>query len=680
MFANYIMEKGDKPKKTDKPKTKAKKTKKPTKPKKVVKKPKVVKPKAIAKAIPLKETSTRGTTAVEYLGEEKKINQVITKPSQRIQPTFPYQKQSSYIPITSETEISEIIIPRPKQPPPQPPLLSEAQAPTSLDTELTAVSELVFPKARTPAFQEVQEPVPKRATKAKVKKSFSEGIGDFIKKNLLEQPPDLHTQEPSNAMEEPRPPLSIIPEEPPVKPKPKRKQAKGKTDVPIEIFVKPKKEAPPVKQLGMEEINVAPTITVKPKEQVVEAPKEATQEESIEQLIKRQRESEFIIPEKIDPRVEAAQRRSREAAAEVVKPKEETLAERIKRLIEETPLTEEELKKREASIAAVKEYRQKQREQMEEEERQKQIEQIEDVNISQGVESLQDPELERDPELEAAILNLQEEVIPRRIVADTIEDIISTIETPVFSENPDFRTISQNVELESPESDQLDYGELGESTLGEEGFIPVGKVADLVEAIEKRGRGRPSLGRTEELARDILKQQKKQSYEKLKAEKILSEKFGNLTRKLIAKSKLDKEYEEFLGSDFVSLQQATEAVRGLTEGRKKQVAEEGEMEQQSIMKGIPQIYLAQPIEADDIFTALDINKKAYDGDFQSKDFNQQFGDLTATNNFAKVIPMVGDVDQGYSDENPKVTTALFSDDPEDSNLPFIGAEGFEFLG
>jgi hypothetical protein len=638
------MEKGDKPKKQSEKSKKKKKTTKPkeVKPKEV--KPKKVKPKkakVIAKAIPLKETSTRGTTAVEYLGEEKKINQVITKPSQRLQPTFPYQKQPTYIPITSDTEISEIIIPRPKQAPPQPPKLSEVQAPTTLDTELTARSELVFPKARTPAFQEVLEPVPRKATKAKARSTIvkiGEGIGDFIKKNLLEQPADLQTQEANRPVEEPRPPITIKPEAPPAKPKPTRKQAKGKTDVPIEIFVKPKKEAPPVKQLGMEDVNVAPVIKVKPLQQVEEAPKEQTQEsqreaqfEEIQERIKRQRESKILIIDPIDPRIEEAQKNTREAEA-------------LKRA-KEKEMT------------------------------------IEDVNVSQGVESLQDPELERDPELEAKILNLQQEVIPRRIVADTIEDIISTIETPVFSENPDFRTISQNVEIESPESAQLDYGETGESTLGEEGFIPVGGVRGMIEAIEKKaGVGRPALNRSEEEQRAIRKQQKNQSYLKLKEEKKLADKWGNLTRKLVAKSKLDEEYQEFLGSDFVSLQQTTDAVRAITEGARKQARKEAEMEEQSIMRGIPQIYLAQPIEADDIFTALESNKKAYDGDFQSQDFNQQFGDLTGTNNFSKLSPMVGEEDQGYSDENPKLTATLFSDEAFDSNLPFIGPEGFEFLG
>jgi hypothetical protein len=277
--------------------------------------------------------------------------------------------------------------------------------------------------------------------------------------------------------------------------------------------------------------------------------------------------------------------------------------------------------------------------------------------------------------LEAKILNLQQEVIPRRIVADTIEDIISTIETPVFSENPDFRTISQNVEIESPPSAQLDYGETGESTLGEEGFIPVGNVRGMVEAIEKKA-GRPKKYESPELAKEVKKQQTLESNRRRAAEK----KFAELTQRLVAKSKLDEEYQEFLGSDFVSLEQTTEAVRAITEGARKQARKEAEMEEQSIMRGIPQIYLAQPIEADDIFTALESNKKAYDGDFQSQDFNQQFGDLTGTNNFSKLSPMVGEEDQGYSDENPKLTATLFSDEAFDSNLPFIGPEGFEFLG
>ena len=626
------MEKGDKPKAKAKAKDKVVKQKQSQKQsvkivigetkkgkRKYVRKPKQAKP-VINNIV-----GYRGTTAVSYLGGEGDVNQVITLPARQPEPIL---KQP----------------PKPQQkPPPQPPKLSEVQAPTTLDTELTARSELVFPKARTPAFQEVLEPVPKKATKAKARSTIvkiGEGIGDFIRKNLLEQPADLQTQEPSNAMEEPRPPLTIKPEAPPVKPKPTRKQPasktqsglmKGKTDVPISIVASKEVERG---QMGMEDVNVAPVIKVKALEQVAEAPKEQTQD--------------------------------------VVKPKKEQKiyeeASPAYRYVEQAKMfSEEQTQKRAKEIEQMKEYRKRQGEQMEMT--------IEDVNVSQGVESLQDPELERDPELEAKILNLQQEVVPRRIVADTIEDIISTIETPVFSENPDFRTISQNVEIESPESAQLDYGETGESTLGEEGFIPVGNVRGMVEAIEKKA-GRPKKYESPELAKEVKKQQTLESNRRRAAEK----KFAELTQRLVAKSKLDEEYQEFLGSDFVSLEQTTEAVRAITEGARKQARKEAEMEEQSIMRGIPQIYLAQPIESDDIFTALEINKKAYEGDFQSQDFNQQFGDLTGTNNFSKLLPMVGEEDQGYSDENPKVTATLFSDDAIDSNLPFIGAEGFEFLG
>ena len=632
MFTNYIMEKGDKPKAKAKAKDKVVKQKQSQKQsvkivigetkkgkRKYVRKPKQAKP-VINNIV-----GYRGTTAVSYLGGEGDVNQVITLPARQPEPIL---KQP----------------PKPQQkPPPQPPKLSEVQAPTTLDTELTARSELVFPKARTPAFQEVLEPVPKKATKAKARSTIvkiGEGIGDFIRKNLLEQPADLQTQEPSNAMEEPRPPLNIKPEAPPVKPKPTRKQPasktqsglmKGKTDVPISIVASKEVERG---QMGMEDVNVAPVIKVKALEQVAEAPKEQTQD-----VVKPKKEQK--IYEEVSPAY---------------------------RYVEQAKMfSEEQTQKRAKEIEKMKEYRKRQGEQMEMT--------IEDVNVSQGVESLQDPELERDPELEAKILNLQQEVVPRRIVADTIEDIISTIETPVFSENPDFRTISQNVEIESPESAQLDYGETGESTLGEEGFIPVGNVRGMVEAIEKKA-GRPKKYESPELAKEVKKQQTLESNRRRAAEK----KFAELTQRLVAKSKLDEEYQEFLGSDFVSLEQTTEAVRAITEGARKQARKEAEMEEQSIMRGIPQIYLAQPIESDDIFTALEINKKAYNGDFQSQDFNQQYGDLTGTNNFSKLLPMVGEEDQGYSDENPKVTATLFSDDAIDSNLPFIGAEGFEFLG
>ena len=632
MFTNYIMEKGDKPKAKAKAKDKVVKQKQSQKQsvkivigetkkgkRKYVRKPKQAKP-VINNIV-----GYRGTTAVSYLGGEGDVNQVITLPARQPEPIL---KQP----------------PKPQQkPPPQPPKLSEVQAPSTLDTELTARSELVFPKARTPAFQEVLEPVPKKATKAKARSTIvkiGEGIGDFIRKNLLEQPADLHTQEPSIAMEEPRPPLNIKPEAPPVKPKPTRKQPasktqsglmKGKTDVPISIVASKEVERG---QMGMEDVNVAPVIKIKALEQVAEAPKEQTQD-----VVKPKKEQK--IYEEVSPAY---------------------------RYVEQAKMfSEEQTQKRAKEIEKMKEYRKRQGEQMEMT--------IEDVNVSQGVESLQDPELERDPELEAKILNLQQEVVPRRIVADTIEDIISTIETPVFSENPDFRTISQNVEIESPESAQLDYGETGESTLGEEGFIPVGNVRGMVEAIEKKA-GRPKKYESPELAKEVKKQQTLESNRRRAAEK----KFAELTQRLVAKSKLDEEYQEFLGSDFVSLEQTTEAVRAITEGARKQARKEAEMEEQSIMRGIPQIYLAQPIESDDIFTALEINKKAYNGDFQSQDFNQQFGDLTGTNNFSKLLPMVGEQDQGYSDENPKVTATLFSSDAFESNLPVMGAEGFEFLG
>ena len=76
--------------------------------------------------------------------------------------------------------------------------------------------------------------------------------------------------------------------------------------------------------------------------------------------------------------------------------------------------------------------------------------------------SLQDPDPITKEELNQSLRKM--------IVEDTIDDIIGTIETPVFSENPDFKTISQNVEIETAPSSMVDYGDEGLTDLNVEGF------------------------------------------------------------------------------------------------------------------------------------------------------------------------------------------------------------------
>jgi hypothetical protein len=73
------------------------------------------------------------------------------------------------------------------------------------------------------------------------------------------------------------------------------------------------------------------------------------------------------------------------------------------------------------------------------------------------------------------------------------------------------------------------------------------------------------------------------------------------------------------------------------------------------------------------------NREAYDSDFISGDFNQQIGDLFSSNNFSSLKPMLGETDAGYDEETPVPTTALFSKDPVNSDLPFLGIEDIQFI-
>lgn len=466
------------------------------------------------------------------IGEKKPKRKYVRKPKAKVLPAVRGTTSVSTI-IQQDTDgLAQVITPiRPlskaepqaQAPAPKQPLLSAEQAPTTLDTELSAVSELVFPKARTPAFQEVQEKPPKRATKAKAKKTFTESIGDFIKTNLLDQPADLHTQEADREIEMPRPPLTIVPE-----PKPKRKQIKGKIDVPISIQADPKIEQI---QMGMEDIDIGS---------------------------KKQTETEAT--------------------------------ERV---------------------------------------------------------SLQDPDPSSFKQLNESLRKL--------IISDTIDDIIGTIETPVFSENPDFKTISQNVEIESAPSSMLDYGNEGLTELGVEGFVPVGNVRGLVEEIERRGAGgRPRKYDTEEQAREAKRLQTIESNRKARAEK----KLGGLMERYIKQQKLNVEYGEFV-SQQESLDNLTDY---LIQGREARRREEEQITTTDPFKSTS-IYIAEELPA----------SKTQSGLMESDFLKNEVGALTRLDNYGKVQIMPND-ELGYSDETPVLTTALFSTDAVDSNFPVADVE------
>jgi len=604
MFAISIMEKGDKPKdmkpKDKKPKekkvvkAKAKQTQKQEQKQSV----KIVigekaKPKRKyarkAKVMVPSVNIVRGQTAVSYLGGEGDLNQVITGPSG----------------VSQRVQQSAVAPPRGGNPPPQPPVLSSVQAPATLDAELTAVSEISMPKARTPAFSEVQEEVPKKKTKAKAKSTIvkiGEGIGDFIKKNLLDQPLDLHTQEPSRAIEKPRPPLVIQPESKPMKPGkakaediymevvPIKKPVKGKTDVPVEIFVpEPKgKELPSTSELVFKE------------EKGAEEVRENTQTQLIKEKAKKKRKEKVI----------------------------------------------------------------------------------EDTDASQGAVSMQDPEPITKEELNQSLR--------RMIVGDTIDDIISTIETPIFSTNPDFKTISQNVDVENVPATELDFGNEGLTQFNIDGFVPVGRQEGMVEVIEKKKGGRPRKYETEEEARQMKAEQTRESNKRMAEEKKNAKKWESITEKLIAKQaqeKLNQEYE-----DFVSVGETTDMLRVMLEQKREEAKqiEEGPYSFARQFPNSPQIQVAQDFnplgEYAGSVLIQDVarkmvdkrNAEAYDGNFISGDFQEQSADLWSNNNFGGVKSMIGD-ELGYSDENPVLTNATFSKDAVDSNLPFLGISDIEFV-
>lgn len=633
IFRQCIMEKGDKPKADAKAKVKkprAKKAQKQTQKQEQKQTVKIVigekKPKRKyvrkqkVKVLPI----VRGTTSVSSIIQQDTdgLAQVITPIRQAPQAQAPTPKPT----------------PAPKPPPaPKQPLLSAQQAPTTLDTELSAVSELVFPKARTPAFQEVQEKPPKRATKAKVKKTFSESIGDFIKTNLLDQPADLQTQEADREIEMPRPPLTIIPEPPPVKPKPKRK---GKTDVFISIQADPKieqiqmgmedpqiqkKEMQEQIQMSMEDINVAP-VKQKPKKESLDLQGEY---DRFEKLIRELQRKEYLIlqPSYTKP-MSAEERRGIEREAEKVKEEIDTFRMQQFLIAKQMGLPYD------AKRLAVMQYN---RGLISKDDVNREIAKQTETEATEKV-SLQDPDPITKEELNQSLRKM--------IVEDTIDDIIGTIETPVFSENPDFKTISQNVEIETAPSSMLDYGDEGLTDLNVEGFVPVGNVRGMIEEIERKTGGRPRKYDTEEQAKEAKRQQTIQSNRRARIEK----KLGGLMERYIKQEKLNEEYGEFV-SQQESLDNLTDY---LTTGREVRRREEEQFAEFDPFKGSA-VYIAEELPAESDF------------------LKNEVGALTRLDNYGKVQIMPND-ELGYSDETPVLTTALFNTDAVDSNFPVAYAE------
>jgi len=638
IFRQCIMEKGDKPKADAKAKVKkprAKKAQKQTQKQEQKQTVKIVigekKPKRKyvrkqkVKVLPI----VRGTTSVSSIIQQDTdgLAQVITPIRQAPQAQAPTPKPTP-----------QAQPPAPKPPPaPKQPLLSAQQAPTTLDTELSAVSELVFPKARTPAFQEVQEKPPKRATKAKVKKTFSESIGDFIKTNLLDQPADLHIQEADREIEMPRPPLTIIPEPPPVKPKPKRK---GKTDVFISIQADPKieqlqmgmedpqiqkKEMKEQIQMSMEDIDVAP-VKQKPKKESLDLQGEY---DRFEKLIRELQRKEYLIlqPTYTKP-MSFEERRGIEKEAEKLKEEADTFRMQKFLIAKQMGLPYD------AKRLAVMQYN---RGLISKDDVNREIGKQTETEATEKV-SLQDPDPITKEELNQSLRKM--------IVEDTIDDIIGTIETPVFSENPDFKTISQNVEIETAPSSMLDYGDEGLTDLNVEGFVPVGNVRGMIEEIERRGAGgRPRKYDTEEQARQAKREQTLESNRRARAEK----KVGGLMERYIKQQKLNVEYGEFV-SQQESLDNLTDY---LTTGRETRRREEEQFAEFDPFKGSA-VYIAEELPAESDF------------------LKNEVGALTRLDNYGKVQIMSND-ETDYQ-ETPVLTTALFSTDAVDSNFPIADVE------
>jgi hypothetical protein len=285
------------------------------------------------------------------------------------------------------------------------------------------------------------------------------------------------------------------------------------------------------------------------------------------------------------------------------------------------------------------------------------------------------------------------EAVVRMITADTIDDMINTIETPVFSENPDFRTISQNVEVENPPSNELDFGDEGLTQFNIDGFVPVGRSEGMEEAIIKNKGGRPKKYQDPEVAKQMKKIQTTESNRRLAEQRKAEREQMEQEDILVKQINLNKEWE-----DFTALEQETDNIRYMVEEKIKERQEEEESPYsfKKQFPNIPDIQVAQDFnplgEYTESLMLYDIttpslllkqitekkNREAYDSDFISGDFNQQIGDLFSTNNFSIRKPMVGG-ELGYSDENPVLTTALFSKDAVDSDLPFLGMEDIQFI-
>lgn len=611
------MEKGDKPK--PKPLKKDKKLKKQKKPKvkqqeqkqeqkqnvKIVigeTKPKrkyVRKPKAPTRPV---ANIVRGQTAVSYLGGEGDVNQVIT----------------GSLPSRQNIQQASSAPPRGGNPPPQPPILSQVQAPTTLDTELTATSELMYPVARTPAFEERKKKLVVKKKKPIVVQ-IGEGIGDFIKQNLLDQKPDFILQEPSRPIEKPKTPITIRPDAPPIP----LKKKKGLYDVPIDIYV------PPMKY----EVEPEPEIlTIKP------TPSE-------KKPVRKQRAGKFDVP------------------IEIVTKESKNLEqmEDVNRVEQTKPIEKEEIQ----GIVV-----EKKQEKVRKPRKKKVVLIIEDEG---EVVSMEDQPLSKG-DLSQSLRQM--------IVADTIDDMISTIETPVFSENQDFKTISQSVEVDNVPPNELDFGDEGLTQFNEEGFVPVGKTEGMEEAIIKK-KGRPKKYEDPELAKQMKKEQTKESYQRLAEQRRLQKELMSAEERRTKQIDLNKEWQ-----DFTALEQETDDIRYLVEKKaaERQQEEQNPYSYEKLNPNAPNIYVAQdynPLGEYAGTIMYDIGKpkstrEAYNSDFISGDFNQQIGDLFSTNNFSILKPMVGS-ELGYSDENPVLTTALFSEDAVDSNLPFVGIEDIQFV-
>ena len=272
--------------------------------------------------------------------------------------------------------------------------------------------------------------------------------------------------------------------------------------------------------------------------------------------------------------------------------------------------------------------------------------------------------------------------------------MIATIETPIFSENPDFKTISQNVDVENVPSAELDFGNEDITQFNVDGFVPVGRTEGLAEVVEKKKAGRPKKYEDPEVAKQMKREQTLASNRRLAEQRKKEREQMKAEQTLQTQIQVQQEWD-----DFTSLEQQTDALRSLVEAKVKQRQEE-EASPYSLSNqfpNIPDIQVAQEynplgeytgsvtlygIDRPSTMLKRIIEKKnraAYDSDFVSGDFNQQIGDLFSSNNFSLLKPMNGETDAGYDEETPVPTTAVFSKNPVDSNLPFLGIEDIQFI-